>query len=79
MTARHGTRVWLVQPPRDQVLVSTTESKAAAAAGIGAGLAGRKRAELLGLLRSCFVRAEPWLQAGKCVAALGGQLPDGIG
>ncbi len=50
------------QPPRDHAFVTTTQSKAAAAARIGAGLAGRKRAELLGLLRSCFARAEPWLQ-----------------
>ncbi len=55
--------------------VKTTESKAAAAASIGAGLARRKRAELLGALRWCFVRAEPWLQAGKYVAALVSELP----
>ena len=42
----------------------------AAAARIGAGLGWRKRAELLGLLRPCFARAEPWLQAGKYAAAL---------
>ena len=42
------------QPPDDHVFVRTTESKAAAAARIGAGLAVRKRAELLGPLRSCF-------------------------
>lgn len=29
----------------------------------GAGAADRKRVELLGLLRSCFVRTGPWLQA----------------
>src|SRR5262249_36733324 len=28
-----------------------------------------KRAELLGLLRPCFARTEPWLQAGKYAAA----------
>ena len=55
--------------------VTRTESKAAAAARIGAGLALRKRAELLGLLRPCFVRAEPWLQAGKYVSALVSELP----
>jgi len=32
----------------------------------------QKRAELLGLLRDCFVRVEPWLQAGKYVAAVAG-------
>ena len=35
----------------------------------------RKRAELLGLLRPCFARTEPWLQAGKYVSALGSELP----
>jgi hypothetical protein len=56
--------------------VKTTKSRAAAAAArIGAGLAGRKQAELLEALRSCFVRAEPWLQAGKYVAALVSDLP----
>jgi SRSO17 transposase len=65
----------MAQPPRDHACVTTTRSKAAAAARIGAGLAGRKRAELLGRLRSCFARAEPWLQAGKYVSALAGGLP----
>jgi len=32
----------------------------------------QKRAELLGLLRECFVRVEPWLQAGRYVAAVAG-------
>jgi hypothetical protein len=58
------------QPPRDHVFVTATSSRAAAAAGIGAGLGRRKRAELLGLLRPCLARAEPWLQAGKYVTAL---------
>jgi hypothetical protein len=57
------------------VLVRTTKPKAAAAARIGAGLAGRERAELLGLLRSCFVRTEPWIQAGKYVSALVSEMP----
>ncbi len=30
----------------------------------------QQRAELAGLLRECFVRTEPWLQAGKYVDAL---------
>jgi SRSO17 transposase len=55
--------------------VTTTKSKAAAAARIGAGLAGRKRGELLGRLRSCFARTEPWLQAGKYIGALVSGLP----
>jgi SRSO17 transposase len=55
--------------------VTSTSSEAAAAARIGAALALRKRAELLGLLRACFARTEPWLQAGKYVSALAGELP----
>jgi SRSO17 transposase len=55
--------------------VRTTRSKAAAAARIGGALARRKRAELLGLLRPCFARTEPWLQAGKYAAALMSQIP----
>jgi SRSO17 transposase len=55
--------------------VTTTKPKAAAAARIGAALAARKRGELLGLLRPCFARVEPWLQAGKYVAALASDLP----
>jgi SRSO17 transposase len=50
--------------------VTTTKSGAAAAARIGARLARQKRAELLELLRGCFVRTEPWLQAGKYVSAV---------
>ena len=42
----------------------------AAAARIGAALGRRKRAELLELLRPCFARTEPWLQAGKYAAAV---------
>jgi SRSO17 transposase len=57
------------------VFVQTTESKAAAAVRIGAGLAVRERAELLAALRPCFARTEPWLQAGKYVAALLSELP----
>jgi hypothetical protein len=53
----------------------TNESKAAAAARIGAGLACRKRAGLLGRLRPCFERAQTWLQAGKYVSALASELP----
>src|SRR5260370_36536827 len=53
------------QPPFDHVFVRATQSKAAAAVRIGAGLALRKRAELLELLRPCFARTEPWLAAGE--------------
>ena len=59
--------------------MKTTESKAAAAARIGAALGRRKRAELLELLRPCFARVEPWLQAGKYAAALMSDLPRGNG
>ena len=55
--------------------MKTTESKAAAAARIGAGLGRRKRYELLELLRPCFARVEVWLQAGKYTAALMSDLP----
>jgi hypothetical protein len=55
--------------------VRTTGSEAAAVARIGAGLGRRKRAELLELLRPCFVRVEPWLQAGKYAAVLMSQIP----
>ena len=55
--------------------VKTTKPEAAAAARIGARAAARKRRELLCLLRPCFTRTEPWLQAGKYVNALAGGLP----
>jgi SRSO17 transposase len=70
-----GSRVTWAQPPYDHVLVMTYESKAAAAARIGAGLACRKRVELLGRLKQCFARAQTWLQAGKYVSALASELP----
>ena len=55
--------------------VRTAKSEAAAAARIGARLGARKRRELLGGLRPCFARTEPWLQAGKYVGALVSGLP----
>jgi SRSO17 transposase len=55
--------------------VKTTKPKAAAAARIGAALAHRKRVELLELLRPCFARTGPWLQAGKYAAAVSSQIP----
>jgi DDE superfamily endonuclease len=54
--------------------VTSTRTEAAAAVSIGAGLALRKRDELLGL-RPCFARTEPRLQAGKYVSALASELP----
>ena len=56
-------------------VVRTTEPKVPAAARIGAGLADRNRAGLLGLLRACFVRTETWIQVGKYVSALVSELP----
>jgi SRSO17 transposase len=55
--------------------VTSTRTEAAAAVRIGAGLALRKQNELLGLLRPCFARTQPWLQAGKYVSALVSELP----
>jgi len=55
--------------------MKTTKPVAAAAVRIGAGRGRRKRAELLELLRPCFARVEPWLQAGKYAAALMSDLP----
>ena len=56
--------------------MTSTKSEAAAAVRIGAGLALRKRAELLGLLRPCFARTGPWLQAGKYAAAVMSELQE---
>ncbi len=56
--------------------MTSTKSEAAAAVRIGAGLALRRRNELLGLLRPCFARTEPWLQAGKYTAAVMSELPE---
>ena len=55
--------------------MTSTRAEAAAAVSIGAALALRERDELLGLLRPCFARTEPWLQAGKYVSALASELP----
>ena len=55
--------------------MTSTRTEAVAAVRIGAGLALWKRDELLGLLRLCFARTQPWLQAGKYVSALVSELP----
>ena len=55
--------------------MTSTKSEAAAAVRIGARLALRNRDELLELLRPCFARTQPWLQAGKYVSALASELP----
>jgi DDE superfamily endonuclease len=56
--------------------VTSTRTEAAAAVRIGAGLALRRRGELLALLRPCFARTGPWLQAGKYAAAVMSELPE---
>jgi hypothetical protein len=50
--------------------VRTTKPEAAAAVRIGARLAARERGGPLDLLRPCFARPEPWLQARKYLSAL---------
>jgi len=60
----------MAQPPAGHAFVKTTKPKAAAAARIGTALGRRKRSELLELLRPCFARTEPWLQAGKYAAGV---------
>jgi hypothetical protein len=47
----------------------------AEAARIGAGLAVRRRAELMRRLMACFARTDTWQQAGKYVSALVSELP----
>ena len=56
--------------------MTSPRSETAAAVRIGARLALQKRAELLELLRPCFARVEPWLQAGKYAAAVMSELPE---
>ena len=51
-------------------LVRTTESEAAAAASIGARVAGRELEALLGAVRPCFARIEPFVQARKYLQAV---------
>ncbi len=51
------------------------ESEAAAAARVTAGLGGRKRRELLQLVKPAFARTGPWLQARKYVAAVMSEMP----
>src|SRR6266511_1226016 len=69
-----GRASW-AQPPVDHEFVKTSKSKAAAAARIEAGHAMRARAELLGRLRSCFVRTQTWQHAGRYLSALASQIP----
>ena len=57
--------------------MTSTKSEAAAAVRIGAGLALRKRNGLLGLLRPCLARTEPWLRRAsmcrRCQRAAAGE------
>ena len=57
------------------MFVLTNESEAAAAARIETGVAVRKRAELMGALRSCFPRTQTWQQTCRYVSALVSELP----
>ena len=59
--------------------MTSPRSETAAAVSIGVRLALRKRAELLELLRPCFARTEPWLQAGKYAAAVMSDLRSHLG
>ena len=66
---RRAKRFCAAQPPVDHAFVRTADPRAAAAR-IGVALGRRKRAELLELLRPCFTRIEPWVQAGKYASAV---------
>ncbi|MEU5942304.1 IS701 family transposase, partial [Micromonospora sp. NPDC047548] len=55
--------------------MTTTKSRAAAAARIAAGRAQRLRADLLERLRSCFARVQTWQQADKYVSVVASDLP----
>jgi hypothetical protein len=55
--------------------VLTNEDKAAAGARIGATPGGAGEVCPDGLIRSCFVRTQTWLQAGKYLNALVSDLP----
>src|SRR5215471_10250719 len=63
------------QPPVDHVFVTTSRSKAAAAARIEAGHAVRARADLLGRLRTCFARTQTWQHTGRYLSAVASQIP----
>src|ERR1700712_2913134 len=69
-----GCPTW-TQPPIDHVFVRTTRSKAAAAARIEAARTAQTAGELLGRLRSCFVRTPTWQHAGRYVSALVSGIP----
>jgi SRSO17 transposase len=61
--------------PDDHVCVTTTKSRAAAAARIAVGRVRRVRADLVERLRPCFVRTQTWQQATKYMSALASDLP----
>ena len=62
------------QPPRDHAVCEDNRIWGGCCRKVRARLAARKRRELLGLMRPCFARPEPWLQAGKYLCALAGGL-----
>ena len=57
------------------MFVKTTRSQAAAAARIEAARTARTAGELLGRLRSCFLRTQTWQHAGRYVSALVSEIP----
>src|SRR5258708_7122819 len=63
-----GGRTW-VQPRRDPVCVTRTKPKTAADLMVEASRTGELLGELITGIRECFVRVEPWIQAGKYVRA----------
>src|SRR5258708_7614682 len=64
-----------MQPPRDPVCVTRTKPKTAADLMVEASRTGELLGELITGIRECFVRVEPWIQAGKylraCMSDLG--------
>src|ERR1039457_4265248 len=65
--------------PGIMLFVLTNEYKAAGDARIGARRALCERSALMGLLRSCFARAQTWVQDGKYVSARVSALPSRSG
>jgi hypothetical protein len=68
----------VAQPPGDHAVCEDNKIEGGCCQD-RARLAGRKRIELHEALSSCFVRAEPSLQAGKYVGALVSGLPKRTG
>ena len=64
-----------MQPPRDHACCDDNRTEGGCGCQDRGRPGGQKRGELLGLLRPYFVRAGPWLQAGKYIGALVSDLP----